>query len=367
MSVDTALAPATPAAPATGETPVTVHRAIALAQDFEQLQGAAQGLRATVVALQDAQASSAEATAVFSTLADALTRRSIELSISELGPPPCPLSWVTLGSHGRQEAMPGSDMDSALAWEGDEDQDGAVRYMRALGSRVTGVLARCGLSADKRGATAGEDLFVRPVSSWRRIFRESIKDPRSDKGLVVISLFLDGRVLDHRGSALDLQREFAGVRHRRGLLRLMLALALANKPAVGFMRDFVLDRSAEHRGLLDIKRGGLLPVTSIARYASLAAGVSTARSTSERLSAAAAAGTLDCEFSRTLRDDFELFQGLRLEHHVSQIERGTEPDDYLDPAALPRAMRRRLRDALREVRSVQKRLSRQLSGEIAFA
>jgi len=37
------------------------------------------------------------------------------------------------------------------------------------------------------------------------------------------------------------------------------------------------------------------------------------------------------------------------------------------PRLCPDAMRRRLRDALREVRSVQKRLSRQLSGEIAFA
>ena len=114
----------------------------------------------------------------------------------------------------------------------------------------------------------------------------------------------------------------------------MLRLALANKPAVGRLRDFALERSGEHRGLLDIKHGGLLPVTSIARYASLTAGAIAAASTPERLSAADAAGTLDGDSARSLSEAFELFQSLRLEHQVDQLERAVEPDDYVDPKAL---------------------------------
>ena len=90
-------------------------------------------------------------------------------------------------------------------------------------------------------------------------------------------------------------------------------------------------------------------------------------STPERLSAAEAAGTLDGKFARALSGAFELFQGLLLEHQVNQIQRGIEPDDYLDPTALYPARRRQLRDAFREVRAIQKRLGRRLSGEIAFA
>ena len=63
----------------------------------------------------------------------------------------------------------------------------------------------------------------------------------------------------------------------------MLRLALGNKTSAGRLRDFVVERSGEHRGRLDIKHGGLLPVTSIARYASLAAGGIIAGSTPERL------------------------------------------------------------------------------------
>jgi len=50
-----------------------------------------------------------------------------------------------------------------------------------------------------------------------------------------------------------------------------------------------------------------------------------------------------------------------------QIERGAEPDDYIDPKELEPPRRRRLRDALKAVRGVQRRLGRWLSGELAFA
>jgi CBS domain-containing protein len=341
--------------------------AIANANDFDQLKEAARGLRTTAVSLHDAQVGPARASAVISNLADSLTRRSIELSIRELGPPPCPFSWIALGSHGRQEAVPGSDVDSALAWDSDEEDGDAKSYMLSLGSRVCEELARCGLAADKRGASAGGDLFVRPTGEWRRLIRGSISDPEKDKGLIVISLFLDGRVLHHGAGASALRDEFEAAAGRRGLLRLMLRLALANKPAVGRLRDFALERSGEHRGLLDIKHGGLLPVTSIARYASLTAGAIAAGSTLERLSAADAAGTLDDDSARSLSEGFGLFQSLRLEHQVDQLERGVEPDDYVNPKALEPGRRRRLRNALREVRVVQNKLARGLLAGRAFA
>jgi CBS domain-containing protein len=82
----------------------------------------------------------------------------------------------------------------------------------------------------------------------------------------------------------------------------MLRLALAHKPPVGFLRDFVVERSGEHRGRLDIKQRGLLPVTTIARYASLAAGAIGLGSAPERLSAAGSAGTLESNLARSLSE-----------------------------------------------------------------
>jgi CBS domain-containing protein len=344
--------------PARAPAPLVLRRQIGDASDFGKLESVAPALRTTAVSLHNARVGAAEAARVISNLTDSLTRRAIELSIRELGPPPCAFSWVALGSHGRREPVPGSDVDSALALDCDAEDESPKSYMLSLGSRVCEALARCGLLADKRGASAGGDLFVRPTRDWRRLIRESISEPEKAKGLIVISLFLDGRVLHHGGGASALRDEFAVAAENRGLLRLMLRLAVANKPAAARLRDFSLERSAEHRGRLDIKHGGLLPVTSIARYAGLAAGAIAAGSTPERLSAAAAAGTLDGDSARSLSEAFELFQSLRLEHQVHQVEQCVEPDDYLDPKTLEHTRRRQLRDALRDVRAIQNKLHR---------
>jgi CBS domain-containing protein len=342
-------------------------RAIAEARDFDELREAGRSLRARVVALHEARPSAAAASAALAEHADALTRRSIELAITELGPPPCAPTWIALGSHGRREPMPGSDMDSALAWVDEEEREEVTGYMRALGARVCRGLQGCGFAADRRGASAAQGLFTRPLGSWRRLIRGSIEDPRSDKGLIVISLLLDGRIVYGGGGASELLLELGAAGGRRGLLRLMLGLALNNRPALRFLHEFALERSGEHRGRLDIKRGGLLPVTSIARYAGLAAGAIAAGQTAERLDAAAAAGALDGDFAATLREAFEESQDVRLEHQVRQIEGGIEPDDYVDPKALGATRRRRLRDALRAVRAVQRALGCRLSAELAFA
>ena len=67
-------------------------------------------------------------------ITDALTRRLIELAIDDLGPPPCPLSWLALGSLGRRVVVPSSDVDSALAFDDDTDDDGTRAYMANLES-----------------------------------------------------------------------------------------------------------------------------------------------------------------------------------------------------------------------------------------
>ncbi len=225
-----------------------------------------------------------------------------------------------------------------------------MRYMIALADRVSRGLERAGFAADPHGATASQPMFARSIAGWRRVLREAIERPTEDKGLIVLSLFLDGRVVDRTGDLGDLLEALRSLEHRRSLRRLMLELALAHRPPTGFFRDFVVEDTGEHRGHLDLKRGGLLPVAAIARYASFAAGAR-ANSTQERLRVASTAGLLDRGDARTLAEAYELFWRLRLEHQVEQLRRGVEPDDYLDPETVNQLTRRYLRDAFHAVRA----------------
>jgi CBS domain-containing protein len=65
--------------------------------------------------------------------------------------------------------------------------------------------------------------------------------------------------------------------------------------------------------------------------------------------------------AHTLRDAFELINSLRLEHQVSQLRAGQEPDEYINPAELSSLMRSHLREAFRAVNSIQKHVAAELS------
>jgi CBS domain-containing protein len=342
-------------------TPFSLRREIDEAATPEELRHAAERLRPAIITLHDARVPPAQISGIIAIVADALTRRLMELTIADLGPPPSPLSWIALGSLGRREVVPSSDVDSALVWDGDESDGDTQGYMATLGERVSSELelAAHAFAPDPHGATAAQQLFVRSIGSWRQALRQAIDEPTEGKGLILLSLMLDGRVVEHVGDAGDLLDELRHLDHRRRLRRLMLRLALAHRPPTGFLRDFVVEDSGEHRGHLDIKQGGLLPIIDIARYASFAVGARVI-STPERLRVASTAGTLDGGAARTLAEAFELFWRLRLEHQVEQMRRDVEPDDYLDPEALNPLTRRYLRDAFHEVRALQRTLANQL-------
>ena len=347
-------------------TPFTLRREIEEASDPDEIRRAADRLRPTVIALHDAGVPPAQIASTIAIVADAVTRRLVEFAVDDLGAPPCPLSWLALGSMGRREVVPSSDVDSALVWDGGDTPE-LQQYMRTLGGRVVSGLAASGFVADTHGATAAHSLFDRSFDAWRSEIRDTIANPDRDKALIFVSLLSDARPVYEIGGARDPLEELSQVWHRRSLLRLLLRLALAETPPTGLRRflkppgGVPTERSGEHRGQLDIKCSGLQPIVGIARYASLAAGVRTT-STRARLRAASIAGTLDGHDARALGEAYDLFWRLRLEHQVEQMRQGAEPDDYIDAEAVDPFARRYMRDAFHAVRAVQ----RSLRGELAL-
>jgi CBS domain-containing protein len=343
-------------------TPFALRRAVDDAGGLEELKRVARQVAPMVIAVHDAGVPPGQVGAILAVVVDALTRRLIELEVAARGAPPAPLRWLALGSLGRREVVPSSDIDSALVWDGDSADAEGQRYMSALAETVVGGLENCGFEPDAHGATGADASFARTLQGWRDGIRDAIEHPLRDAALILLSLLLDGRAVHRIGDAPDVLDELRQLRHRPALRRLMLRLALTHKPPTGFLRGFVVEGSGEHRGELDLKRGGLLPITGLARYASLAAGAR-ATSTRERLRIAATAGSLDAAETRTLAEAYDLFSRLRLEHQVEQLRRGDKPDDYLDPDELNPLTRSYLRDAFHAVGGVQRRLTNALRFE----
>jgi CBS domain-containing protein len=337
-----------------------LRRAIARATTRAELARAAEALRPTVLALWDARVPALNISAIYSVVMDALTRRSIELAIADEGPAPAPFAWLALGSQARREATLSSDMDSAIAWFGEAPEQTIRPYLERIARRVVDDLASCGLRPDRQRATAADPLFIRSVGSWQRAAKSWLDDPTQEQALILVSVIVDSRPVWGIRAGTPVAEAFRAARNHRSLLRLLARLALLYRPPTGFLRGLVVEHSGEHRGRLDIKHGGVVPIVDLARWAGMAAGVTSA-STTERLRAAAAEGTLSENDARTLQDAFELVSGLRLEHQIGQLRAGAAPDDYLNPAGLSPLTRSYLREAFRAVASVQKRVANELA------
>ena len=340
-------------------TPLMLRRAIADAGDLSALRPTVGQLNSTLIAMHAAGLPASRISGVLSVVVDALVRRLIELAIAEQGPAPVEIGWLSLGSFGRREAMPASDVDSGMAWEDSTGRD-AEEYVHRLARTVVDELADFGWRPDRHGVDATGVVSSSSIAEWKRSIAKWLKTPVSEPELIAISIVCDARVIYGDEERFDLPALVREDRPRPELLRVLLRLALASRPPTGFLRDIVVEHSGEHAGHFDIKHGGLLPVVNIARYAGLAAGATTT-STVERLAAAGDSGVLDPADVSTLEEAFELFAWLRLEHQIGQLQAGTLPDDQIDPKTLNRLTRRYLRDAFRAVASVQKSLHAKLS------
>ena len=336
-----------------------LRRAVARADTVDALVTAAAGLRPVVVDLHAAKVAATDIAGIYSVVVDALTRRLVELVEREWGRPVPAFTWLALGSFARREAVPSSDVDSALVWaDGPDPAETAAtgRRARAVAERVLAGLEACGFPADRKGAVASNPLFARSVSAWRAATRSWLDDPTQEKALILVSLIVDGRAVWGLRRDPAVPDAFRAAREHPDLLRLLARFALAHRPPTGFLRDFVVEHSGERRGQLDLKRGGLVPIADLARWAGMAAGVASG-STTARLQAAAAAGTLDAADARTLEEAFDFLLWLRLDHQVGQLRAGVPPDDHIRPADLSQVTRGSLKEVFRAVAGVQRRVS----------
>jgi len=142
-----------------------------------------------------------------------------------------------------------------------------------MASDVHDLLDGCGLPSDRNGATAATLRFSRSRSEWLRAARGWLDDPLRDRGLVLSSLLLDGRVVWGDASLHAVPDVYQRVRDEYpDALRLQLLNALSGKVKTRSLRDVVSRRG----GTFDLKNHAVTPIVNLARWGGLAAGVTSA-------------------------------------------------------------------------------------------
>ncbi|WP_413032294.1 putative nucleotidyltransferase substrate binding domain-containing protein [Mycolicibacterium litorale] len=326
-----------------------LRRAIGSAADAGELQRVGQRVRGIGGELFRNGTKASAASAILSVVVDSMVRRALEIAMAESGAVTDGFAWLTLGSVARREAMPSSDVDTALSWRDESSCDPA--RLRAVAARTHSILDGCGLPSDTNGAVASKPGFSRPAGEWRAAAQRWLDDPLRDRGLIMSSLLIDARVVWGDAALHTAAAAYRRVREHPEALRLQLLDALSGRVRTRSLRDVLARRG----GTFDLKNHALTPIVNLARWGGLTAGLTTA-TTPARLAAAAQARAISTQDATTLCDVFVMLQRLRMTHQVDQIAAGHTPGDVVTMSELSPLNRSLLNEGLREIAAVQRRV-----------
>jgi CBS domain-containing protein len=200
---------------------------------------------------------------------------------------------------------------------------------------------------------ASNNKWCQPLNQWQQYFHNWITVPE-EKALMHANIFFDLRCVAGEQALVDeLKQSICDTAKGNEIfLALMAKNAMAFRPPLGFFRQFVLEKSGEHRNTLDLKLHGIIPIVELARIRSLAAGEMRI-GTRNRLRAAVNAGEMTQADAQSLIDALDFIEKLRLEHQSRQMNAAQDPDNHLSPAELSPLIRQNLKSAFRQINTSQ--------------
>ena len=310
---------------------------------------------ALIIAQMESEATGEQLGKFITMITDTITRQLLQIAETRLGTPPVDYAWVAMGSQGRFEQSAKSDQDNAFvldnAWKPEDDD-----YFAAMAKIVNDGLHECGYVYCPGDVMASNPKWRKPLKTWKRYFHHWITVPEK-KALMHANIFFDLRIVKGKAELVDQLKNSIrdDARKNELFLALMAKNAMNFQPPLGFFRQFVLERSGEHKHTLDLKAQGVMPIIEIARIRSLAAG-ELRINTRNRLRAAALAREISQADAASLIDALDFIEKLRIEHQARQLQAGEKPDNHLAPKELSPLVRQNLKSAFAQVRTSQQAL-----------
>ncbi|MEJ7138243.1 putative nucleotidyltransferase substrate binding domain-containing protein [Amphibiibacter pelophylacis] len=326
--------------------------------DLAGLVTASGRIRTVQRQLAAARASAYSTGHIVTALTDALTARLLQLAERRLGPPPVPYVWVAAGSQARNEQTAKSDQDNALILDDAYSPALHGEYFESLAREVCAGLDACGFVFCPGEMMAQTDTWRQTESAWNALFAGWTRQP-DPTALMLTCVFFDLRGVYSGGGSGDMSllervrsRALGSTRGNSLFLAHMVRNALSHTPALGLFRQLSTRRKGPHKGTIDLKMNGVVPIVDLARVYALAAGRPEVN-THDRLECASRSCEISEQDARDLRDALEFLSSTRIAHQAAQTAQGQLPDNHLDPQELSNFDRKQLRDAFVVVQTLQ--------------
>jgi CBS domain-containing protein len=346
--------------------PIVLSREISRAETVEAVARHAALAPALAKTLLDSSLRPQHVTNMLAGICDAVTERLIQLAVAELGSPPAPFVFVSMGSQGRQEQTLLTDQDNGIIYSpsGHMAPGQVQEYFLKLGDTVCRGLDKAGYSLCAGQVMASNPRWCRSLPDWKAAFVDWIQNPELQE-IINLSIFFDFRpVYGDTDLALDLRQFIHGVlKDETAFFHYFAQNAIQFKPPVRLLGNIYLSGGAtEHAGEINLK-DAMMPIVSYARLYALKHQLNQTH-TVERIKAL-------CERNIILpasRDEmiaaYEVLMQLRLQNQMAAIQAGHSPQNIIHPAKLGYIQQELLKQAFSQISAVQKKISYDFLGGI---
>ncbi len=300
-------------------------------------------------------------------LNDALIDTSIRLASQKMeengrGVAPLRYVWLSLGSEGRAEQFLRTDQDNALLYENDDNLDQAARdsarsWFIDFAKLVNDNLHAAGFEYCPAEMMAGNPKWNMTLSGWEKTFSRWVQTPDPDS-VMHSTIFFDFRPV-HGDFQLAARLKVILkklIRKNKAYLTYLAANALANPAPLSFFKNFLLERSGEHKNEFDIKSRALMPLIDAARVFALEKELLHCSSTMNRYKALLEEKDTDSSLARTLRDAMDSFDFV-LSLRVKSGLRHNDSGRYIRIDELSRLEKQSLKTAFEAIATLQKAVS----------
>ncbi len=271
-------------------------------------------------------------------IADAITKRIIELAIKEAGMPPAKFTFIAMGSEGREEQTLATDQDNAIIYEDipPEKEEGVRQYFNRLGELICDNLAAAGYRYCKGNIMAKNNKWCQPYSAWKRYFTEWVTSS-NPKDLLDIKIFFDFRnVYGDEELSSQLQNHIHHVTASFNTFFIYMSESVLNIN--------IPDNMQKLKAPVDAKLL-LLPVVDFARLYSIKQKLNETN-TYRRLEALNEKGILSGAVYKSISYCYNFLMRLRLKHQVDCYDINVEIDNIINPADLTQVDKQLLKSYL---------------------
>ncbi len=282
-----------------------------------------------------------------------IIRRSVELSILELGSPPARFAWLSIGSQGRKEQLLMTDQDSILIFEdvAAEKYRDVKDYFLKLAKKATNILEKIGYAPCQQGHMASNILWCKSLSDWIKQYSNWMNTP-GEISNEISSVFFDYEIAFGEPKIEEAITDaiFNNVKKNKLFFDYLGNDALRKPAPLSFFKKFnVEEQDGPNKDKFDIKNRALLPLIDSARLFVLSQNIRGINNTYLRFKQLAMVDPKHSEIYLNCAEAFQILFKFRTLEGLKNDNSG----QFINIEELPKADRDKLKLALQPMKELE--------------